>query len=127
MEFFITEAERKWRCHYWQARFGGLQAGARSAGGVCFSVGRWGLQAKGSAMARETRPPRGFDAAQRCRQVEMAFVTHVLRVLDDLLAQAERERHPIRHEVLRTRTVLRARYQRLRVEDEAPEAPADEA
>ena len=57
----------------------------------------------------------------------MAFMTHVLRVLDDLLAQAERERHPIRHEVLRTRTVLRARYQRLRVEDEAPEAPADEA
>lgn len=57
----------------------------------------------------------------------MAFVTHVLRVLDDLLAQAERERHPIRHEVLRTRIVLRTRYQRLRVEDEAPEAPADKA
>ena len=77
-------------------------------------------------MARETRPPEDFDPASRYRQVEMAVLMQMLRVLQDVQTQAEREKHPIRRDLQRTRAILHARYQRLRAEDDAREGPEDD-
>ncbi|KPJ72190.1 MAG: hypothetical protein AMS14_08300 [Planctomycetes bacterium DG_20] len=80
-------------------------------------------------MARTIQPWEDLGrgaACDGCRRLEMAFLRQIMRILDDVLAQAKRERHPISAEAEHTMRVLRARYRRLQAEG-APQEGAQAA